>query len=86
VDKTYREIWEQACAEGRGGWENGRPWVDTDVSEEAGVSGCSMRNRGPDCILFDAEPGIMPCHDCMRIMGKDFFWPSSEPLPEVPHG
>ncbi len=87
MDKTYREIWEQACAEGRGGMEDGRPFVegeDRPIWSEGWtvVNNCNECVSGRDC----PERGKWSeakCADCNPTMTKSFFWPANEPLPEV---
>jgi hypothetical protein len=88
---TYREIWEKACSKGKGGMEDGRPWVSVRVKLDAGAFGCS----GPhdeECAHFFVDPGdengethLFPCNKCQQStrFQQDFFWPSNEPLPET---
>jgi hypothetical protein len=76
---TYREIWEKACAEGKGGMEDGRPWVGHNAGA---VMGCE-NNDGTKCV-YDT-PGTECGRRCLEAYyaGKFFFWPSNEPLPET---
>jgi hypothetical protein len=73
---TYRDIWERACAEGKGGMEDGRPWVESGYHN---ASLCPYSCHA--CRVPDPER----CNQCSYSEpgGHDFFWPSSEPLPEV---
>lgn len=84
---TYRETWEKACKEGKGGMEDGRPWVDAYYREEQGLKQVQWCE---ECLRNWQETGICPtdkgkhfefCHET-GYGGKSFFWPSNEPLPE----
>jgi hypothetical protein len=76
VDKLYREIWERACKEGKGGFEDGRPWVES----------CYHLAPYPckECVSFPLDRQPLHCFECSSVDpgGKDFFWPANEPLPK----
>lgn len=80
---AYREIWEAACREGKGGMEDGRPWVETGISiYEGGTEGC----RGEEgwCHFYETALNVEPCKKCILQRGaRKFFWPSTESLPDV---
>jgi hypothetical protein len=79
---TYRTIWERACAEGKGGMEDGRPWVDYEARPTPVMMcwdclhDCESRGDVEFNRCWDAD---MTC----SLNRRSFFWPSSEPLPEV---
>lgn len=83
---TYRETWEKAVLEGKGGVEGGRPWVDIDEAITIGVMGCIF--IGSKCVNEKVLAHEFPCGKCLccASSGREFFWPTTEPLPEVSHG
>jgi hypothetical protein len=95
MNKTYREIWEKACKEGKGGAEDGRPWVDGRARPHnkdgdwvrlcTDCKFCDEENCRPleDAAKFDFKCAEANTNKKSEYYYKSFFWPSNEPLPKA---